>query len=102
MNTTSHLMVLPKKKILSMKYPLRALLVMKRKIMTSVVIKIMKMGNKEKIMMIVLSNANKITLLMIREKQKKKKKKKKIKMMIVIMMIMVVQTVNFQMKYSTK
>ena len=101
MNTTSHLMVLPKKKILSMKYPLRALLVMKRKIMTSVVIKIMKMGNKEKIMMIVLRNANKITLLMIREKQKKKKKKK-IKMMIVIMMIMVVQTVNFQMKYSTK
>ena len=99
MNTTSHLMVLPKKKILSMKYPLRALLVMKRKIMTSVVIKIMKMGNKEKIMMIVLRNANKITLLMIREKQKKKKK---IKMMIVIMMIMVVQTVNFQMKYSTK
>ena len=59
----------------------------------------MKMGNKEKIMMIVLRNANKITLLMIREKQKKKKK---IKMMIVIMMIMVVQTVNFQMKYSTK
>ena len=101
MNTTSHLMVLPKKKILPMKYPLRALLVMKRKIMTSVVIKIMKMGNKEKIMMIVLRNANKITLLMIREKQKKKKKKK-IKMMIVIMMIMVVQTVNFQMKYSTK
>ena len=101
MNTTSHLMVLPKKKILSMKYPLRALLVMKRKIVTSVVIKIMKMGNKEKIMMIVLRNANKITLLMIREKQKKKKKKK-IKMMIVIMMIMVVQTVNFQMKYSTK
>ena len=100
MNTSSHLMVLPKKKILSMKYPLRALLVMKRKIMTSVVIKIMKMGNKEKIMMIVLRNANKITLLMIREKQKKKKKK--IKMMIVIMMIMVVQTVNFQMKYSTK
>ena len=100
MNTSSHLMVLPKKKILSMKYPLKALLVMKRKIMTSVVIKIMKMGNKEKIMMIVLRNANKITLLMIREKQKKKKKK--IKMMIVIMMIMVVQTVNFQMKYSTK
>ena len=100
MNISSHLMVLPKKKILSMKYPLKALLVMKRKIMTSVVIKIMKMGNKEKIMMIVLRNANKITLLMIREKQKKKKKK--IKMMIVIMMIMVVQTVNFQMKYSTK
>ena len=76
MNTKSHLMVLPKKKILSMTHPLRPLLIMKRKIKQSVIIKIMKIGKKEKMMMIVLRNANKITLVIIREKQKKKKKKK--------------------------
>ena len=79
MNTKSHLMVLPKKKILLFTSPLRALLIIKRKIKPSVLIKIMKIGKKEKMMVIVLRNANKITLVMIREKQKKKKKKKKIK-----------------------
>ena len=48
---------------------------MKRKIIPSVII-MMKIGRKEKMMM-VLRNTNKITpLVMIREKQKKKKKKK--------------------------
>ena len=61
---------------------------MKRKIIPSVIIKIMKIGKKEKMMMIVLRNTNKVTLVMIREKQKKKKKKKKkIQIMIVIVMI---------------
>ena len=55
---------------------MRAFLIVKRKIIPSVII-MMKIGRKEKLMM-VLRNTNKITpLVMIREKQKKKKKKKK-------------------------
>ena len=55
---------------------MRAFLIVKRKIIPSVII-MMNIGRKEKMMM-VLRNTNKITpLVMIREKQKKKKKKKK-------------------------
>ena len=62
---------------------------MKRKIIPSVIIKIIKIGKKEKMMMIVLRNTNKVTLVMIREKQKKKKKKKKKKIQIMIVIVMI-------------